>query len=88
MVKANFPARLVGKVTSASDAHVATGLAGSGAEKLQGRGDFLLIAGGDRLRVQIAYLAPGDTHEFRNLVLPHPVAANPPSLLGRFAGTA
>ncbi len=88
LVKANFPARLVGKVTSATDAHVATGLAGSGAEKLSGRGDFLLIAGGDRLRVQIAYLAPGDTQEFRNLVMPHPAATNTPSLLGRFAGTA
>ena len=62
--------------------------AGSGAEKLSGRGDFLLIAGGDRVRLQIAYLAPGDTQEFRNLVLPHPAAMNPPSLLGRFAGTA
>ncbi len=71
LVKANFPARLVGKVTSASEAHVATGLAGTGAEKLSGRGDFLLIAGGDRLRVQIALLAPNDAQGFRSLVLPH-----------------
>ncbi|MBI4675775.1 MAG: DNA translocase FtsK [Chloroflexi bacterium] len=56
LVTANFPARLVGKVTSAHEALIATGMAKSGAEKLAGRGDFLLIANGEKTRVQIAFL--------------------------------
>jgi S-DNA-T family DNA segregation ATPase FtsK/SpoIIIE len=56
LVTANFPVRLVGKVTSAHEALIASGIAKSGAEKLSGRGDFLLIANGEKTRVQIAYL--------------------------------
>ncbi len=65
LVKANFPVRLVGKVTSAVEAHTAAGLPGSGAEKLAGRGDFILIAGGDKLRLQIAHLPSSDYADFR-----------------------
>lgn len=54
LMKANFPVRLVGKVASAEDARVAAGIAGTGAEKLAGRGDFLLIAGGQIIRFQAA----------------------------------
>lgn len=60
LVKANFPVRLVGKVTSAVEAHVASGVAGSGAEKLAGRGDFVLIAGGEKVRMQVAHLPVSD----------------------------
>lgn len=60
LVQANFPVRLVGKVTSAHDALVAAGVAKSGAETLSGRGDFLLIANGEKLRVQIAHLPTSD----------------------------
>jgi S-DNA-T family DNA segregation ATPase FtsK/SpoIIIE len=63
LVKANFPVRLVGKVTSAIDAHVASGLAGSGAEKLAGRGDFILVAGGEKIRLQVAHVPPADYAE-------------------------
>ncbi len=59
LVIANFPARLVGKVTSAHEALIASGMAKSGAEKLAGRGDFLLIANGDKTRVQIAHWVAG-----------------------------
>jgi S-DNA-T family DNA segregation ATPase FtsK/SpoIIIE len=55
LVKANFPVRLVGSVTSAEDARVATGLAGTAAERLLGRGDFLLVAKGQVIRFQAAY---------------------------------
>ena len=55
LVKANFPIRLVGSVTSAEDAKVATGLAGTEAERLLGRGDFLLVAKGSVIRFQAAY---------------------------------
>jgi S-DNA-T family DNA segregation ATPase FtsK/SpoIIIE len=58
LVKANFPARLVGKVTSATDARVATGWSGTGAERLQGRGDFIAVAEGRVMRFQGAYISP------------------------------
>ncbi|MBI3914375.1 MAG: DNA translocase FtsK [Chloroflexi bacterium] len=54
LMKANFPVRIVGRVASAEDARVAAGISGSGAEKLAGRGDFLLIAGGQTIRFQAA----------------------------------
>jgi len=69
LVKANFPVRLVGKVTSANEALVASGVAQSGAEKLAGRGDFLLIANGEKIRVQIARLAPDAYDAFRAQML-------------------
>lgn len=56
LVKANFPTRIVGKVTDTTDAYVASGIKGTGAERLLGRGDFLVVAGGDVLRVQGAYI--------------------------------
>ncbi|HSN77520.1 MAG TPA: DNA translocase FtsK [Anaerolineae bacterium] len=55
LLKANFPVRLVGAVSSPEDAKVASGLAGIGAEKLLGRGDFLLVAKGNVIRFQAAY---------------------------------
>ncbi len=55
LLKANFPVRLVGAVASPEDAKVAAGIAGIGAEKLLGRGDFLLVARGDVIRFQAAY---------------------------------
>jgi S-DNA-T family DNA segregation ATPase FtsK/SpoIIIE len=54
LMKANFPVRLVGRVASAEDARVAAGIGGTGAEKLAGRGDFLLVAGGQIIRFQVA----------------------------------
>jgi len=54
LMKANFPVRLVGRVTSTDDARVAAGIGGTGAEKLAGRGDFLLIAAGEIIRFQAA----------------------------------
>ena len=54
LVKANFPVRLVGRVASTDDARVAAGIGGTGAEKLSGRGDFLLVASGQIIRFQAA----------------------------------
>ncbi|MGQ9684407.1 MAG: DNA translocase FtsK [Anaerolineae bacterium] len=54
LMKANLPVRLVGRVVSADDARVATGIAGSGAERLAGGGDFLLVHSGQALRFQAA----------------------------------
>jgi S-DNA-T family DNA segregation ATPase FtsK/SpoIIIE len=55
LVKANFPARLVGAVVSPEDAKVASGVSGTGAERLNGRGDFLLVVRGEVIRFQVAY---------------------------------
>lgn len=55
LVKANFPARLVGAVASAEDAKVASGIPRSGAERLVGRGDFLLVVHATTHRLQAAY---------------------------------
>jgi len=54
LVKANFPVRLVGRVASTDDARVAAGIGGTDAEKLAGRGDFLLVASGEIIRFQAA----------------------------------
>jgi S-DNA-T family DNA segregation ATPase FtsK/SpoIIIE len=58
LVKANFPVRLVGHVMSTEDARVATGLSGSSAERLLGRGDFLAVAEGRVMRFQVAHVTP------------------------------
>jgi S-DNA-T family DNA segregation ATPase FtsK/SpoIIIE len=55
LMKANFPVRLVGSVVSAEDARVAAGVPGTEAERLLGRGDFLLVAKGQVIRFQAAY---------------------------------
>ncbi len=57
LAKANFPVRLVGAVTTPEEAKIATGLAGSGAEKLLGQGDFLLVTHGQMWRFQAAYIS-------------------------------
>lgn len=57
--KANFPVRIVGRVSSASDSMVATGRGGIGAEELNGRGDFILVYSGDTVRFQAALCEPG-----------------------------
>jgi len=57
VMRANFPLRLVGRVTSAQDARVASGRAGTDAHLLHGRGDFLAISGGDKpIRFQVAQI--------------------------------
>ncbi|MFN2169041.1 MAG: DNA translocase FtsK [Anaerolineae bacterium] len=60
LVKSNFPVRLAGSVPSPEDAKVATGIAGTGAEKLLGQGDFLVVAKGETTRMQAAYAGEGD----------------------------
>ncbi|MEZ4717561.1 MAG: hypothetical protein R2851_15965 [Caldilineaceae bacterium] len=62
-LKANFPVRLVGAVASKEEARYATGVSDSGAEKLEGKGDFLLVAKGDVVRFQSAWLGPGDLEQ-------------------------
>jgi S-DNA-T family DNA segregation ATPase FtsK/SpoIIIE len=63
LVKSNFPVRIVGSVVSPEDAKVASGLAGTGAERLLGRGDFLVVANGQVVRLQGAYISAQEIHE-------------------------
>jgi len=63
LIKANFPARLVGKVVSIEDARVASGIGGTGAEKLAGRGDFVAVAAGQVVRFQVAYVSPAEMRQ-------------------------
>jgi len=60
LIKANFPSRLVGKVVSPEDARVASGIGGTGAERLAGRGDFLAVAAGQVVRFQAAYVSAAE----------------------------
>jgi S-DNA-T family DNA segregation ATPase FtsK/SpoIIIE len=59
-MKANFPVRLVGAVASKDEARYATGITDSGAEKLEGKGDFMLVAKGEIQRFQAAWLGGND----------------------------
>jgi S-DNA-T family DNA segregation ATPase FtsK/SpoIIIE len=63
LVKSNFPVRIVGSVVSPEDAKVASGLAGTGAERLLGRGDFLVVANGQVVRLQGAYISIPEIRE-------------------------
>jgi DNA segregation ATPase FtsK/SpoIIIE, S-DNA-T family len=60
LTKANFPARIVGSVTSPEEARNAAGISGTGAERLQGRGDFLLVHKGQTTRFAAAYVSAED----------------------------
>jgi S-DNA-T family DNA segregation ATPase FtsK/SpoIIIE len=63
LVKALFPVRVVGKVTSSEDARVASGWSGTGAERLLGRGDFLVVAEGRVIRFQAAHVSEKEIGE-------------------------
>ncbi len=61
LMRANFPLRLVGRVTSADDARVASGRAGTNAHILNGRGDFLAVGSQENpIRFQVAYISANE----------------------------
>ncbi|HIQ04877.1 MAG TPA: DUF87 domain-containing protein [Anaerolineae bacterium] len=60
LLKANFPVRVVGSVTSAEEAKLASGMPGTGAERLTGAGDFILVARGELIRFQAAWMSLGE----------------------------
>lgn len=59
IIKANFPARIAFKVSSMIDSR--TILDTPGANQLVGRGDMLVSAGGDMIRVQCAFIDTAET---------------------------
>jgi S-DNA-T family DNA segregation ATPase FtsK/SpoIIIE len=77
-LKANLPVRLVGRVGSVDDARVAAGLSGSGAERLTGNGDFIVVSGGEVIHFQSAYVSGDDLAELRRLIASRiPLLAEP-----------
>lgn len=56
IARSNFSTRLVGRMVSLEDARLGSGQPGSGADKLMGRGDFLLFSQGETSRVQVAHI--------------------------------
>ena len=86
LVKANFPVRLVGKVTSPEDARVATGWKGTGAERLLGRGDFIAVAEGQLHRFQAAYIAPEEVPQVVAEVQNQRVGESANQRMGELAG--
>jgi S-DNA-T family DNA segregation ATPase FtsK/SpoIIIE len=95
LIKSNFPVRLVGSVASPEDAKVATGLAATGAERLLGQGDFIVVAKGQVSRLQAAYIHQDTIHQLvgqlrqgsRPLLLPSPSDPDTsPGSFARFAG--
>lgn len=68
-MKANFPVRLVGAVASKDEARYAAGIPDSGAEKLEGKGDFLLVVQGSAVRFQAAWIGPRDMASVQRQVI-------------------
>jgi S-DNA-T family DNA segregation ATPase FtsK/SpoIIIE len=58
--RADFPVRLAGRVDNADQAREASGLSGSGAERLAGHGSFIAVANGQPIPFKAAWLPPGD----------------------------
>ena len=63
LTRSNFPVRLVGSVASPDDARIAAGIPSTRAEKLLGRGDFLLVAKGQVTRFQAAHVSEADIRQ-------------------------
>ena len=63
LMKANFPVRLVGRVMSGQDALLAAGVGGTRAERLEGRGAFVMVAEGRVTKLQAAYVSEGELEQ-------------------------
>jgi S-DNA-T family DNA segregation ATPase FtsK/SpoIIIE len=68
LTRSNFPVRLVGSVVSADDARIAAGIPGTKAEKLLGRGDFLLVVKGQVTRFQAAHVSEAEIKQIVRLL--------------------
>lgn len=70
VIKANFPARVAFKVTAKVDSR--TILDGGGADQLIGRGDMLLSAGGEVIRLQGAFVDTPEVEKVINFIEQQP----------------
>jgi|GEM_PF-2018203 hypothetical protein len=71
-IRANMPARLVGRVDSAQASALATGREGCDAHRLLGYGDFLLIDDAGPRRLQVALSRPDAIASLRRAPSPPP----------------
>ena len=81
LIKANFPVRITGRVAGAYDAYVATDQRGTGAERLENPGDFILVEGGRIHRFTAAYISSKKTEKFlreKGWWREHPPTLQPP----------
>ena len=62
-LKANLPARLIGRVASGQEAIMAAGIPGTNAELLVGSGDFVAVIGSQITRFQAAYTGALDIEQ-------------------------
>jgi S-DNA-T family DNA segregation ATPase FtsK/SpoIIIE len=70
LLRSNFPTRLVGRVASPDDARTAAGIGGTGAEKLNGNGDFILVAEGQTIRFQAAWASRDELQTMTSALRP------------------
>jgi DNA segregation ATPase FtsK/SpoIIIE, S-DNA-T family len=63
VIRGNFPARIVGKVATLDEARFASGLNNTGAERLMGKGDFLLFTQGEITRLQAAHISAAEMEQ-------------------------
>lgn len=75
VIKANFPARIAFKVASKVDSR--TILDTNGADQLIGRGDMLLTAGSDIIRLQCAFVDTPEVERVINFIHEQPGYAQP-----------
>jgi DNA segregation ATPase FtsK/SpoIIIE-like protein len=75
LTKSNFAVRFVGAVASWQDAQTAADLPGTGAERLAGRGDFIVRTGMNVRRFQAPFV-DGEIGATRRVNLRWPAAAN------------
>ncbi len=63
IARLNWPTRIVGKVVTPGEGNAVLGFKNSGVENLTGRGDFLLFAQNELLRLQGAYTGKGEIEQ-------------------------
>jgi DNA segregation ATPase FtsK/SpoIIIE, S-DNA-T family len=89
VIKANFPARVAFKVASKVDSR--TILDTNGADQLIGRGDMLMTAGSDIVRLQCAFVDTPEVERVINFIHDQPGYATPyflPEFSGEDVGAA
>lgn len=62
VLRANLPARIVGRVADEAEAKAAAGISGTQAEHLLGEGDFMAVVGETAVHFQAAYIGDYDLH--------------------------
>jgi DNA segregation ATPase FtsK/SpoIIIE, S-DNA-T family len=89
VIKANFPARVAFKVASKVDSR--TILDTNGADQLIGRGDMLMTAGSDIVRLQCAFVDTPEVEKVINFIHEQPGYATPyflPEFVGEDGGAS